>query len=177
MEKEKGLLYSHEKTMDWCCLIPIGSPGPIFRGELNKLNNHVVCDLDIQKRLTTVIYNTNLLPGPVVEWDVMRNCYGLRADRFYRVGETITHYGGKIHFDPKGRMRGDYLAALGKSGSVVDGYSGFKLWEKGRWINESDRERKVVNVEITRIKVVALCDILQGEWIFADYGEEYERSY
>ena len=113
----------------------------------------------------------NLAPGPLVEWDNDRNCYGLRADVSYARGTKVTSYGGFKSIKP---LNGDYVA---KSGEVyIDGEWDFWPDEKGRWINESDRLRMNVNVKIGR-DVRATRDIVKGEWLFADYGDEYERNY
>lgn len=72
-------------------------------------------------------------------------------------------------------MYGDYVAKA-SSDLHIDGRVGFSLTAKGRWINESDRKRKIVNVELGRV-VRATRNIKAGEWLFADYGEEYERDY
>jgi hypothetical protein len=71
-------------------------------------------------------------------------------------------------------LRGDYVA---KSGELyIDGQYDFKLSQKGRWINESDRDRTIVNVVLGRT-VRAACDIEEGQWLFADSGPEFVRDY
>lgn len=62
------------------------------------------------------------------------------------------------------------------SDTFMDGRVGFKLSDKGRWTNESDRRRKIVNISLGR-EMKATRDIEAGEWLFTDYGDEYERNY
>lgn len=132
----------------------------------------VVTEKHLQgESLLEMIRLCNLMSGPEVKWDVERKCYGLKAKRCYRKGEAITEYGGVKTVKP---LDGDYVA---KSAEVyIDGRLGFKISQKGRWINESDRDRRVVNVKIGRV-VRATRDIADGEWLFADYGPQYQRTY
>ena len=125
----------------------------------------------IHNSIEAVVVCVNSVPGPIVCWDDDRRCYGLKADRAYKCGEKITTYGGYISVK---EIQGDYVA---KSGEVyIDGKHDFFPSQKGRWINESDRDRTVVNVKLGR-DVRATCDIEAGEWLFADYGDEYVRNY
>ena len=113
----------------------------------------------------------NVHPGPEVAWDDDRQCYGLRTRQSYRKGQAITEYGGRKSIKP---VSGDYVA---KSGELyIDGQYDFKVSQKGRWINESDRDRTIVNVRLGRI-VRAECDIPEGKWLFADYGPDFVRNY
>lgn len=121
-----------------------------------------------------LVWESNQVEGPIVCWDPDRNCYGLRAEKKYKAGDRITWYGGTLHPSAK-VIRGDYVAQAA-SDCVIDGRVGFKLKEKGRWINESDNQRRKVNAKLGRI-VRAITDIEEDEWIFADYGPDYERSY
>lgn len=118
-----------------------------------------------------VIRLVNEMPGPQVKWDTHRKCYGLRSDRPYRKGELVTTYGGTMSVR---EIAGDYVAKA--SEVYIDGESGFRLSQKGRWINESDRDRTSVNVSLGR-NIRATRDIAEGEWLFADYGPDYIRSY
>lgn len=125
----------------------------------------------LETRYGAIIDAVNQLSGPEVAWDPLRNCYGLRARQAYRPGEVITTYGGRRSLTP---IRGDYVARC--SELHIDGRTDFRLSEKGRWINESCRDRLIVNATLGR-QVRALTPIQAGEWIFVDYGEEYQRSY
>lgn len=113
----------------------------------------------------------NRMPGPQVCWDCERGCYGLRSDREYKKGELVTTYWGRVSSK---ESHGDYVAKA--SEVYIDGRVDFLLSQKGRWINESDRERSIINVNLGR-NVRAIRDIEEGEWIFADYGPDYVRSY
>lgn len=136
-----------------------------------KLSNDVVTREDIEYRLKDTIERCNAFPGPRVEWDTQRGCYGLRSDKDYKEGQRVTSYSGVKTVK---RVDGDYVA---KSGEVyINGHHGFKPSQKGRWINESDRTRQVVNVCLARV-VRATRDLKAGEWMFADYGPEYTRFY
>lgn len=141
------------------------------RGKRKRYKDDVVSKEELQDNHARVVQRINELPGPVVAWDLERKCHGLKARKNYSKGEKVTEYGGTLSAKA---INGDYVA---KSGEVfIDGECGFKLSQKGRWINESDRERRVVNVKLGRT-VRAVCDITNGEWFFADYGAEYERTY
>lgn len=118
-----------------------------------------------------IIEEHNKYDGPKIVRDGIRG-WGLQADRFYRKGEVITEYGGKRYARP---ICGDYVAKIA-SDCYVDAEHEFKPWEKGRWINESSSQREYVNVKLGR-QVRALCDINKGDMLYADYGNEYERTY
>lgn len=124
-----------------------------------------------QSPIAHAIIAVNRQPGPEVAWDSDRQCYGLRARQPYRKGDAITEYGGRRSLR---ELRGDYVV---KSGELyIDGQYDFKVTQKGRWINESDRDRTIVNVRLGRT-VRAACDIDEGAWLFADYGPEFQRNY
>lgn len=140
-----------------------------------RIASYTVTREDIQFRLADVIRLTNAIGGPRVAFDPERGCFGLFADRNYEgSSRPVTFYGGiKQH----NVTDGDYAAKLGKSGSFfINGSFGFKIEEKGRWINESDSQRSCVNVELGRtVRTTAL--IRAGDQLFADYGPEYKRNY
>jgi len=136
-----------------------------------RLASYVVSAEDIDERLELVVRMANALPGPRIERDPERG-YGLRADRNYVAGELVTEYGGVVGDN---RVEGDY-AAQADAYTTIDGHHGFRLAQKGRWINESDAQRTSVNVKLGR-RVVALRNIAEEEWLFADYGEQYVRDY
>lgn len=151
---------------------------PLSRTSCRALAQYVVTEEDIYCNLDAVVQLSNLLPGPLVLRDSDRGGgYGLAARQTYKKDELITRYGGVVVRDPRGLIRGDYVAACGKSDIIIDGHWGFTLAEKGRWINESDAQRSIVNVKISRLGVYATRAIAQDEWLFADYGDEYERVY
>jgi hypothetical protein len=132
---------------------------------------YIVTEDDL-KNISDLVRRCNEIDGPSVEWDHERGCYGLRARRNYARGEIVTTYGGKKYTR---EVEGDYVAKA-SSDLHIDGRVGFKLSEKGRWINEYDRDRIIVNVTLGR-NVRATMDIAAGDWIFTDYGPEYERTY
>jgi hypothetical protein len=99
--------------------------------------------------------------------------HGLFADRDYHPGEVITTYGGRLVYGQ--HVQGDYVAYCGNN-TNSDGSDGFQLSEKGRWINESDRDRTIVNATLGRT-IRAQHHVKQGQEIFVDYGEQYQRSY
>jgi hypothetical protein len=87
-------------------------------------------------------------------------------------GEKVTEYGGTVSTY---EVAGPYVALMGDI--HVDGFCGFRLGvQRGRWINEYNRERSYVNTELGRI-VRTTRSVLKGEQFFADYGNEYERHY
>lgn len=144
---------------------------PNHRLYKKRLADYVATEVDLVD-LPTLIRHINQLDGPAVEWDEQRNCYGLKARQPYKSGELVTTYGG---IKSVKEIRGDYVAK-GGADIYIDGRVGFKLSERGRWINESDRDRTIVNVKLGR-NVRSTRDIAEGDWLFADYGPDYERNY
>jgi hypothetical protein len=132
--------------------------------------NQIVCE-DMLRPVELLVSAVNECEGPTVVYDEERKCYGLKAEKMYLKKQLVTTYGGTLHTKER---QGDYVAYGGDV--YIDGLFGFKLKEKGRWINESDAERKNVNVQLGR-NVRAIRDIEAGEWIFADYGPDYKRDY
>ena len=125
---------------------------------------------DMLHTIDRIVEAANEIGGPQINLDHVRG-WGLRAEKKYLKGELVTTYGGITHLK---EIQGDYVA---KANEVfIDGRQGFKLKEKGRWINESDRDRTDVNVSLGR-NVRAIREIKEGEWIFADYGPDYQRDY
>lgn len=134
-----------------------------------------------------VITEANNMGGPLIREDGVRG-FGLFAERDYSAGEKVTtyvkkfektfslrcngRYGGVLH---RKEIQGDYVALLG-DGIHIDGRTGFRFEEKGRWINESDRDRSGVNVKLGR-DVKTVCAVKKGEQFFADYGGDYQRDY
>lgn len=141
------------------------------RARAEKKGEEVVSETKLRS-LFNVISDCNAVEGPIVSWDMERHCFGLRAEKKYKAGERITTYGGTRSSKP---INGDYVAKAA-SDCFIDGRVGFKLKEKGRWINESDRTRSKVNAKLGR-NVKALTDIEEDEWIFVDYGKDYKRTY
>lgn len=140
------------------------------RQRQNELKRYVVTEEDVLTRLPQVIEMCNDVDGPKVFFDPVRG-WGLFADRDYRAGEKVTSYGGYVAMH---EVRGDYVAHCNEV--HVNGYHGFEIFEKGRFINEKDAERSVVNVQLGRtIRTVKA--VSKGEQFFADYGNEYNRSY
>jgi hypothetical protein len=155
-----------------------------FRKQLNK---YVVTEADIES-IESVVALCNCVSGPFVAYDPVRG-YGLMADRDYSEGTTVTTYGGERI---KSIVVGGPYMALAKNGmSTVDGRYGFKLAQKGRWVNEyiggdeNDKEKdKLLQAERVKhanvylgMELIAMRDIAKYEWIYTDYGDEYSRSY
>ena len=142
---------------------------------LSNFKKYITSPDDVQKRLEDIIELSNSLGGPKIKKDKIRG-WGLFADRNYQKGEIITKYGGaKVSKDAVG----DYIAVSGKGSYLkcINGLYGFNIYsERGRWINEYDGQRSKVNV-ILGERVLATKDIKKGEQFFADYGDEYERTY
>lgn len=126
---------------------------------------------DVQYRLSTVINDCNRIGGPQVLFCSEKQCFGLFADRDYEKGERVTTYGGVITLH---ECCGDYAAQIGPV--HVNGLYGFELQEKGRWINEFNAQRTLVNVELGRtVRTTQI--VLKGQEFFGDYGDEYVRNY
>lgn len=122
--------------------------------------------------LQHIIALANLVDGPIILPSPGRG-HGLFAERDYRKGERITQYGGTVSH--AATAAGDYVGYLG-DGVYVDGAAGYTLAQKGRWVNESDRDRSVVNATLSR-DIRASTFIASGQEIFVDYGSEYKRNY
>ena len=143
--------------------------GLLIQERKRKVTLDDVCD-----NLPQVIERVNAIQGPQVKFDPKRCCYGLYADRDYDEGELVTLYGGVKY---SGERSGDYVSKIGKHGNLhIDGHYGFTQSEKGRWINESNRCRNHVNVELGR-SIRTTQDVKRGDQFFADYGDEYARTY
>lgn len=144
------------------------------RHVLNIVENYRVTRHDVDHDLDLLVRVCNLARGPLVVFDCDRLCFGLRADRDYNGHEVVTEYGGQVSHDFQ--AQGDYVAQLGNTEVTIDGYCGFLVREKGRWINESDNLRTLVNVELGR-RVRTIKHVKRGDWLFADYGHNYKRCY
>lgn len=131
----------------------------------------IITEAVLESDYDNVIERVNAVPGPKVAWDSERGCHGLKADRHYGRGEIVTTYGGRRSIR---EIAGDYVARC--SEEYVDARIDFRLSQKGRWINESDRDRTHVNVRLGRT-IRATRTITEGEWLFTDYGNDYARTY
>ena len=156
-------------------LVTAGKVGwSLPRHVLNVVENYKVTRHDVEHNLDLVIRLCNETRGPLVAFDYYRHCFGLKAERDYKAREVVTDYGGEVSHVAD--VEGDYVAQLAKTNVTIDGYCGFLVREKGRWINESDNQRTLVNVELGR-RVRTIKAVKQGDWFFADYGENYKRNY
>lgn len=142
---------------------------------LSNRKKYIASPDDVQMRLEYIIELSNSLGGPQIKKDKIRG-WGLYADRDYKKGEKVTKYGGVKA--PRGAA-GDYTAISGKGSYLkcINGEYGFNIYsERGRWINEYDNQRNKVNV-ILGENIRTTTDVKKGEQFFADYGNEYERTY
>jgi len=151
------------------------------RIEYNQLAGYRVSEKDLADplRLKEVIFFANSIGGPQIRFDEEGGRgYGLFAERDYLKGEKVTGYGGAAC--PKGSA-GDYVAVFqGPEGRCIDGRYGFRLDEKGRWVNEysSDVKEREIHTNVrfgTSIRTTRIVE--KGEQFFADYGEDYQRRY
>lgn len=142
---------------------------------------YVVTKADIRDRLDDVVELVNAQGGPVVLPAGFGKGYGLFADVDYVPTDppvTITYYGGAPV--PEG-TNGEYVLSH-SGGQTLDGYHGFLLSEKGRWINEPSSEcsanaRFFFSQNEQRITVVCTRPIRVGEEITLLYGDEYQRRW
>ncbi len=143
------------------------------RQRLVPLQKYIVTLEDVNDRIEKIIHTSNSLGGPQIKKDPIRG-WGLFAEKDYHAGRNVTQYGGvKV---PRG-SEGDYMAATGTGRPFINGEYGFNIYtERGRWINESDAKRSIVNV-ILGERVLVIKDVKKGEQFFADYGDDYERDY
>lgn len=115
-----------------------------------------------------IIERLNNKGGPYIVPDFHRG-YGLIADRPYKKGEVITNYGGQLSTKP---ISGDYVAYL-SDGVYTDAAEEFHWRNKGRWINENKGKENVILGRCIR----AARDIEAGEYLYTDYGPDYQRNY
>lgn len=148
------------------------------RSRFLEKSNYVVTNEDVKTRLLQIVQEANWLvhghavTDPLILPDRERGGYGLFATRDYRAGEVVTEYGGTTS---SALQKGDYVGYLG-DGVCIDGHHGFRLCQRGRWINEYNGERSMVNVTIGR-QVRTTRPVKCGEQFFGDYGPEYQRNY
>jgi hypothetical protein len=138
-------------------------------------SQYVATKNDVEFNLSAIVAMSNELGGPLVGICPRRG-YGLFANRAYAKGELITEYGGVIY---SGEVGGDYAARI-NADSHIDGHHGFKLREKGRWINEfsGDPEERAEKANATLgLAIRASRYIENGQQIFVDYGGDYVRDY
>lgn len=147
-----------------------------------ELDAYVTTKEDVEQRLEMVVILTNLTSmGPIVMRSAIAG-YGLFADRRYKgslesSGAYITTYGGaKVDANAKG----PYVLHISAK-TVLDGFYGFQLIDKGRWINH---DNDVVNVYFLRDQVRVFTPeweyekapwIEKGTELIINYGDEYAK--
>ena len=154
------------------------------RSKFVEHNNYVVTRKEMIEWPCDVVQKANYLVhayslrDPLILVDEKRGGFGLFATRDYAKGEFVTEYGGVVLSSSDSQRQNnnsDYVGYLG-NGICIDGHHGFRLCQRGRWINEYDGQRSVVNVKLGR-NVRTTCPVKSGEQFFGDYGPEYQRSY
>lgn len=154
----------------------------ITENTLALLEEYKVTKQDLDN-LYKIVFLANMMGGPLVLRDPKRGGYGLFADKDYAPLEGITYYGGEEEKD--GSFQGDYAIYNPTQNITINGEYGFMLHQKGRWINEFAKDEKLrtehqnVTTKIydyeNQIVFGAKKEILRGEQIFWDYGEQYDR--
>jgi len=138
--------------------------------------NYIVTEEDIKPQfLPLLVSRVNRVKGPKVEWYDDKAGYGLKADKLYLAGDFVTIYGG---IRTEEYVPGPYVMELNHVS--INGLYGFKLSEKGRWINEesSNEQRRIQFMNLPlNVKMIASKNVRKGEWFFTDYGKYYVRNY
>ena len=121
------------------------------------LKGYTVTHMDMTSpyRTLMVLVLANLQPGPFVVM-VSKNRLGLIADREYLRGERVTVYAGS---DPEHLNEGasDYLISVPGIPVSVDGFYGFKLREKGRWLRGVKQGECTVLMRYVEGRLRVLC--------------------
>lgn len=96
------------------------------------ISNYVTSPTDVDRHSDIICFLANFTPGPVVLHvnDVVG--YGLFAEKDYGNNEFVVEYGGVISDE---ELIGPYVISVSRKRDL-DGYFGFKLSQKGRFINE-----------------------------------------
>jgi hypothetical protein len=107
--------------------------------------------------------------------------YGLFADRDYKTGETVTFYGGEL---VSANADGDYVVRLHDDdvSDQLDAEWRFEAQDKGRWINDTDKQHENVRLERTKripnkLRVIAIKPVKRGEEFLWWYGKDYHRPW
>ena len=172
------------------------------------IGSYVVKQEDVSDpdKLKLIVYMCNFTPGPVIMYINHVIGYGLFADRDYdRHKDEVTVYGGIVtRFsrirDAEEGCRGDYAMLVDKK-TCIDGLYGFKLSQKGRFINEAHnvqfdgnirlykrqlQERENVTLvaingegqlPVFRVKGTFGLNIAKGDEFLWFYGPEYDRKW
>ena len=138
-------------------------------------------EMEDPQALERIVVLVNLLDGPVILKSGNRG-YGLfahipleHAPGDVQDGDFITKYDGV----PSETEEGDYVMENPTNGMLIDGFYGFELRNKGRWIND-DRvnfnARVKANWDIRVRRGRDTRTIQPGEEILIDYGEYYDRT-
>lgn len=143
---------------------------------MDYLSNYIVTEHHVKASMSSIVLLCNHVAGPRLV-NTAHKGFGLEAERDYAKGEIVTFYGGTLL---KGGATGSYVVDAGTFS--VDGYFGFKLIDKGRWVNEADEGIKP-NLEMRktprgkRLYFFATRDICKGEELTWFYGRYYDRTW
>jgi len=154
-----------------------------LREDLTMREHALVAKLKAGKddNVQEVVFLANLTPGPVILLTKKRG-YGLFAERTYERTDIVTRYGGQ---NVAKNTEGDYVLFNQVTQKTIDGKYGYKLSEKGRWINEFSRLTRKrnanKNVVFLASKDGILIKSIKGKIPFAtefflNYGTDYNRS-
>lgn len=139
---------------------------------------------EVENHLEDVVFLSNLTSmGPMVMPSPGKG-YGLFADKRYKGslddrGEYVTTYGGTLI---DANNQGPYVLSINKD-FVIDGFYGFALIDKGRWINSDNDEfnayflRNQVHVYTSEYEQRRAPRIEKGTEFLINYGDEYEGSW
>jgi hypothetical protein len=95
------------------------------------ISNYVTSPTDVDRHANIICFLANFTLGPVVLYVNDLVGYGLFAEKDYSDNEIVAEYGGVVADE---ELIGPYVITVRKHD--LDGYFGFKLSQKGRFINE-----------------------------------------
>ena len=149
-----------------------------------ELDAYVTTKEDVDSHLEDVVLLTNLTSmGPIVMQSQIAG-YGLFADRRYRgslerKGQYITTYDGT---KARAGDSGPYVLHISEQ-TVIDGFYGFQLIDKGRWINHNDNDFNVyfsknqVHVFTPEWEYEKAPLIEKGTELIINYGDDYSKDW
>lgn len=163
---------------------------------LTDIYNYTVQEKDVKDpgRLRMVAFLACMSKGPMVLYIGEKKGYTLFADNTVficdntgdlRLDNRITSYGGiKTEWKQGKPSPGPYVMTdvIGDTIYSTDAAWGFKPHEKSRWINEADSDQEAntglgFNRKTKEMYAFLIQEVLMGEEMLTNYGNEYNRTW